>query len=167
MLIHDEERRTITQTGWVQSAEYHENGQVEIELSPKLAPHLLGLKNNYTQHLLLDTTKLKSRYSILLYKLMRECDYDNGKSIAILQGTPEEFREWLGAPKDYDYRRLKENILKKAVEEINLKIDDMDLEIFKLAMVVKSFKLRYTIIGLYLKMNYCKKERTFYLPIYF
>ena len=131
VLIHDEERRTITQTGWVQSAEYHENGQVEIELSPKLAPHLLGLKNNYTQHLLLDTTKLKSRYSILLYKLMRECDYDNGKSIAILQGTPEEFREWLGAPKDYDYRRLKENILKKAVEEINLKIDDMDLEIFQ------------------------------------
>ena len=74
VLIHDEEERTITQTGWVQSAKYHENGQVEIELSPNLAPHLLGLKNNYTQHLLLDTTKLKSRYSILLYKLMRECD---------------------------------------------------------------------------------------------
>jgi hypothetical protein len=30
VLIHDEERRTITQTGWVQSAEYHENGQVEL-----------------------------------------------------------------------------------------------------------------------------------------
>ena len=72
VLIHDEEERTITQTGWVQSAKYHENGKVEIELSPNLAPHLLGLKNNYTQHLLLDTTKLKSRYSILLYKLMRE-----------------------------------------------------------------------------------------------
>ena len=64
VLIHDEEERTITQTGWVQSAKYHENGKVEIELSPNLAPHLLGLKNNYTQHLLLDTTKLKSRYSI-------------------------------------------------------------------------------------------------------
>ena len=44
VLIHDEEERTITQTGWVQSAKYHENGQVEIELSPNLAPHLLGLK---------------------------------------------------------------------------------------------------------------------------
>ena len=131
VLIHDEEERTITQTGWVQSAKYHENGKVEIELSPNLAPHLLGLKNNYTQHLLLDTTKLKSRYSILLYKLMRECDRDNGKSIAILQGTPDEFREWLGAPKDYDYAIFKRNILKKAVEEINLKIDDMDLEIFQ------------------------------------
>ena len=32
VLIHEEER-TITQTGWVQSAKYHENGQVEIELS--------------------------------------------------------------------------------------------------------------------------------------
>ena len=32
VLIHDEEERTITQTGWVQSAKYHENGQVEIEL---------------------------------------------------------------------------------------------------------------------------------------
>ena len=131
MLIHDEERRTITQTGWVQSAEYHENGQVEIELSSKLAPHLLGLKNNYTQHLLLDTTKLKSRYSILLYKLMRECDRDNGKSIAILQGTPDEFREWLGAPKSYTYGQFKDKILKPEVEEINLKIDDMDLEIFQ------------------------------------
>ena len=131
VLIHDEERRTITQTGWVQSAEYNENGQVEIELSPKLAPHLLGLKNNYTQHLLLDTTKLKSRYSILLYKLMRECDRDNGRSIAILQGAPEEFIEWLGAPKEYNYGRFKDNVLKKAVEEINLKIEDMDLEIFQ------------------------------------
>ena len=28
-----------TQTGWVQSAKYHENGQVEIELSPNLAHH--------------------------------------------------------------------------------------------------------------------------------
>lgn len=131
VLIYDDEHKTITQTGWVQSAKYHENGQVEIRLNEDLSPHLLGLKNHYTQHLLIDTVKLKSKYSILLYKLMRECDKDKGKSIDILQGTPEEFKEWLGAPEDYDYRRLKENILKKAVEEINLKIEDMDLEILQ------------------------------------
>ena len=60
----------------------------------------MSLKNNYTQYLLIDTVKLKSKYAILLYKLMRECDKDKGKTIAILQGTPEEFREWLGAPKN-------------------------------------------------------------------
>lgn len=131
VLIYDEKHRAITQTGWVQSAKYYEHGKVTIRLNEDLAPHLLGLKTNYTQHLLIDTTKLKSRYSILLYKLMRESDKDKGKSISILQGTPEQFREWLGAPKDYDYAIFKRNILKKAVEEINLKIDDMDLEILQ------------------------------------
>ena len=31
----------------------------------------------------------------------------------------------------YEYKQLKQNILNKAVEEINLKIEDMDLEIFQ------------------------------------
>ena len=44
-------------------------------------------------------------------------DRDNGKSIAILQGTPDEFREWLGAPKDYDYAIFKRNILKKQLKK--------------------------------------------------
>ena len=33
--------------------------------------------------------------------------------------------------KEYTYGQFKQNILTKAVEEINLKIDDMDLEIFQ------------------------------------
>ncbi len=121
----------ITQTGWLESANYYKNGQVELKLNNHLAPYLLSLKTNYTQYLLLDTVKLKSKYAILLYKLMRECDKNKGNSIAILQGTPDQFKEWIGAPKTYEYKRLKENILKKAVEEINLKIEDMDLEILQ------------------------------------
>lgn len=39
---------------------------------------------------------------------MREADKDKGNSIAILQGKPEEFKEWLGAPKNYEYKHLKE-----------------------------------------------------------
>lgn len=131
VVIYSEDNRSITQTGWLKESTYWENGKVELELSKKLAPFLLGLKNNYTQYLLLDTVQLKSKYSILLYKLMRECDKSKGKEIAILQGTPDDFKKWLGAPQNYDYKRLKDNILKKAVAEINLKIEDMDLEIFQ------------------------------------
>ena len=97
----------ITQTGWLESANYYKNGQVELKLNNHLAPYLLSLKTNYTQYLLLDTVKLKSKYAILLYKLMRECDKNKGNSIAILQGTPDQFKEWLGAPKTYEYKRLK------------------------------------------------------------
>src|SRR5699024_12018087 len=46
VLILDEQERTITQTGWVESAKYHENGQVEIRLSSDLAPYLLQLKSD-------------------------------------------------------------------------------------------------------------------------
>ena len=37
----------------------------------------------------------------------------------------------MGAPENYEYKQLKQNVLNKAIEEINLKIDDMDLEIFQ------------------------------------
>jgi len=131
VVIYNKEHNSITQTGWLNSSTYWENGQVELELSKKLAPYLLGLKTNYTQYLLLDTVKLKSKYAILLYKLMRECDINNGEKITILQGTPDDFFSWLGSPKNYTYGQFKDKVLKKAVEEINLKIDDMDLEIFQ------------------------------------
>lgn len=131
VLIYNKNKKSITQTGWVSEATYEENGQIEILLSSKLAPYLLGLKENYTQYLLHDTVQLNSKYAILLYKLMREADKDRGKKITILQGTPADFMEWLGAPKSYTYGRLKDNILNKVIEEINLKIDDMDLELFQ------------------------------------
>lgn len=131
VLIYNKDKKSITQTGWVSEATYEENGQIEILLSSKLAPYLLGLKENYTQYLLHDTVQLNSKYAILLYKLMREADRDRGKKVTILQGTPKDFMEWLGAPKSYTYGRLKDNILNKAIEEINLKIDDMDLELFQ------------------------------------
>src|SRR5699024_1084614 len=73
-LILDEQERTITQTGWVESAKYHENGQVEIRLTSDLAPYLLQLKSDYTQYRLFDTVQLDSKYSIRLYKLMREAN---------------------------------------------------------------------------------------------
>lgn len=129
--IYNENERSITMTGWFERAKVWENGKIELKINEDFSPYLIDLKKNYTQYLLIDTVKLKSKYSILLYKLMREADKDKGKSIAILQGTPEEFKAWLGAPEDYEYKDLKRNILKKAVEEINLKIDDMDLEILQ------------------------------------
>ena len=129
--IYDKEKRSITQTGWFDQAKYLENGQVELLISNDLAPYLLGLKNNYTQYLLIDTVRLKSKYSILLYKFMRECDKTNGEKIAILKGTPEEVKEWLGTPKNYTYNQLKEKVLQKAIEEINLKINDMDLVLYQ------------------------------------
>lgn len=131
--IYSEQEKRVTMTGWFEVVDLWENGQVELKINERFAPFLLKLKDNgnYTQYFLDDTVQLKSKYSILLYKLVREADKDNGQSIAIIQGTPEDFKNWLGAPKSYTYGYLKRDVLSPAIKEINLKISDMDLELFQ------------------------------------
>lgn len=133
VFIYNEKERSITMTGWFEYAKVWENGQIELKINRDFAPYLLQLKGkgNYTQYFLDDTVRLKSKYSILLYKLMREADKSRGKAIAVIQGSPAEFIEWLGAPKDYTYGRLKDKILNPAINEINLKIQDMNLELLQ------------------------------------
>lgn len=131
--IYDEKERSVVMTGWLETAKMWENGKLELKINKEFAPYLLQLKGDghYTQYFLDDTVQLKSKYSILLYKLMREADKDYGSSIAIIQGSVEDFKLWLGSPKSYTYSRLKENIICPAIEEINLKIKDMDIELFQ------------------------------------
>ena len=131
--IYSEEEKRVTMTGWFEVVDLWENGQVQLKINERFAPFLLKLKDNgnYTQYFLDDTVQLKSKYSILLYKLIREADKDNGKSIAIVQGSPDDFKQWLGAPKSYAYGYLKRDVLTPAIKEINLKIKDMDLELFQ------------------------------------
>lgn len=131
VLILDEQERTVTQTGWVESAKYHENGQVEIRLSRELTPYLLELKKDYTQYLLFDTVQLNSKYSILLYKLMREVDKKKSKETPVLETTPKVLQKQLGSPESYTFGQFNQKILTPAIEEINLKIDDMDLSVLQ------------------------------------
>lgn len=138
--IYNPTEKSVTMTGWFERAKVVEDGRVELKINEDFAPYLLKLKDvgNYTQYMLYDTVKLKSKYSILLYKLMRESDKFNVKknirstpSTPILQGSPEDFIQWLGAPKSYSYGRLKDKIIKPAINEINLKIFDMSLSLYQ------------------------------------
>lgn len=130
ILGHGSKGRSITITGWISEPTFHENGQVEILISEKFMPFLLDLKNkgNYTQYLLFDTVKLNSKYSIRLYKLMREANKDKGRTCPVLKGSPEELQVKLSSPKSYNWSQFNQNVLEKAIDEINLKIDDMDLQ---------------------------------------
>lgn len=121
--------KAVTLTGWVESLTFEENGQVEITLNKKLIPYLLNLKTHYTQYLLFDTVQLASKYSILLYKLMRETDKRKQKETPVLETTPEKLQKQLGSPKSYTFGQFNQKVLTPAIEEINLKINDMDLTV--------------------------------------
>lgn len=130
ILGHGEKGRSVTITGWISEPTFHENGQVEILISEKFMPFLLDLRNtgNYTQYLLFDTVKLDSKYSIRLYKLMREANKDKGRTCPVLKGSPEELKIKLSAPESYNWSQFKQNVLEKAIDEINRNIKDMDLQ---------------------------------------
>lgn len=130
ILGRGEKGRSITVTGWISEPTFHENGQVEILISEKFMPFLLDLRNtgNYTQYLLFDTVKLDSKYSIRLYKLMREANKDRGQTCPVLKGSPEDLKMKLSAPESYSWSDFRKNVLNPAIDEINLNIEDMDLQ---------------------------------------
>lgn len=132
VIIYNEETETATVTGWLQEFDVTRTGQIEAKVSLKLAPYLLALKSkgHYTLHVLSDTIQLDSKYSIRLYKLLREADKHRGKSMPSIKHTPEQLAELMSAPKSYDsWGRLNDKVIKPAIDEINLKIEDMDLEL--------------------------------------
>ena len=132
VIIYNEDTETATVTGWLQEFDVTRTGQVEAKISLKLAPYLLELKSkgHYTQHVLSDTIQLDSKYSIRLYKLMREADKNRGKIAPVIKHTPEELAVLMSAPKSYaSWGRLNDKVIKPAIDEINLKIIDMDLEL--------------------------------------
>lgn len=131
IIIYNEETETATVTGWLKEFDVSRTGQVEAEISLKLAPYLLALKTkgHYTQHVLKDTIQLDSKYSIRLYKLMREADKHRGKVTPVISHTPDKLSKLMSAPESYNWSQLKQNVVDKAIDEINLKIDDMDLEL--------------------------------------
>lgn len=131
VVIYNDETETATVTGWLTQFDVTKSGQIEAEISAKLAPYLLELKStgNYTQHVLKDTIQLDSKYSIRLYKVMREVDKSKGKQTPIFKGTPSDLKERLNAPKSYNWSQLRQNVIDKAINEINLRIIDMELEL--------------------------------------
>ena len=131
VIIYNEKTETATVTGWLKEFDVSRTGQIQAEISLKLAPYLLALKTkgHYTQHVLKDTIQLDSKYSIRLYKLMREADKHRGKLMPVIKHTPKELAVLMSAPKSYNWSQLKQNVVDKAIDEINLKIEDMDLEL--------------------------------------
>lgn len=130
VLIYSKTSRAVTITGWLERATVEENGQVEIRINEKFAPFLLDLTSDYTQYRLVDTVQLDSKYSIRLYKLIREADKHRGKITPVLRATPEELADLMSAPESYSWSDLRKNVLNKAIDEINLKIEDMNLELY-------------------------------------
>ena len=111
-------------TRWIASAEYFAGtGEIEIEISQKLRPLLLQLKEgNYLNYELKNILPLKSGYVIRLYELLKH-EYNKvarykGHTTATYEIDIDEFRNDFKIPDSYRYDNIKTQIFNKAVKEL-------------------------------------------------
>lgn len=109
---------------WCSTCEYS-NGTISIKLHDNLKPHLIQLKNHYTQYMLQDILMLKTVYAVRLYELLRE-EMKNQKVYADKTATVIIDVKTLRKATNTDnkYKKIgmfNQRVINKAVAEINEK----------------------------------------------
>lgn len=111
----------LLQVSWLSSAKYlNGRGEVELEFSPRLRPYLLQLKERFTSYKLASVIKLRSRYSVRLYELLKQYESVGERTFElqelrkILQLQDSELGRW------QDFRR---KVLEVAQRELPKRTD--------------------------------------------
>jgi len=99
---------------WLSSAEYFEKeGYIELEISSKLKPYLLELKQRFTSYQLRYILRLRSFYSARIYELLKQYEFVKHKTRTV---DIQTLREWLGFINEYEnkysmYGHFKDRVL--------------------------------------------------------
>jgi plasmid replication initiation protein len=112
-----EDEKEIINVGWLADSKYiKKDGIVIIRFSPYLKPYLLGLKEYFTTYKLGNILKLKSKYSIRLYEILKSSEFKKVLEIEI-----DELRDMLMCDKkSYDiFQNFKTRVLEPAKKELN------------------------------------------------
>jgi plasmid replication initiation protein len=110
---------TLVQMRWVGEAKYHEGeGWVELAWWPKLLPHLLGIKQQFTSYQLQQASALRSAYSWRLLELLMRF-----KSTGWAEYTIEDFCTAMDATEKHrsDFGKTRTKIIEPAVRELTQK----------------------------------------------
>lgn len=115
----EKENGDETLVRWIEKPTIHKNdGVITIRLDDDLKPYLLELKEKYTQYELIYTLKMKSKYSIRLYELLKSRQYDKLKEYTVKYSI-DELKKLLDAENYKTFKDFRRRVLDKATEEIN------------------------------------------------
>ena len=119
--IEKDGRKRFRLYQWFAKADYKEGDSfIEVQFHPDLKPYLLELKMRFTKIPLIYVLKMRSKYAIRLYELLKRYE-DTGLRNDYLP----ELRKKLGI-KDKEYKSFRDferRVLARAVKEINQKTD--------------------------------------------
>jgi plasmid replication initiation protein len=132
---------------WASSIRYKDaEGLIEFQISPKIFPYILNLKQNYLKYDLCNILQLRSDYSIRLYEFLKDEYNKNGRygrnAVAIFE--LDFIRDRFQIPISYQWQHIKDRVLDKAQEDL-LKHTDIKFDwevVAKIRKKVHSLKFK-------------------------
>lgn len=114
-VLEIEEPHRILQVHWLSSCEYMKHaGSVKMELHKELMPYLLQLKSKFTSYYLSNVLKMKSRYSIRLYEILKSYQYKQSVTMDL-----DSIKRQMKCENYVKYANLRQKVLEVATKEIN------------------------------------------------
>lgn len=106
-----------TKYRWIITSRY-EDGTIELEFHPRLKPHLIQLKNQFTQYFLHRAADFKLLYTWRLFELIMQF-----KSTGYLQIELDDFKKSMDVPVAYnrDFGLIRSKVIAPAIAEIKEK----------------------------------------------
>jgi plasmid replication initiation protein len=103
---------------WVSLAQYTVGeGLIELNFTPEIAPHLLGLKSHFTSYKLKHAASFESIYAWRLFEVL-----ESWRSTGLFSTSIEDFWETMEAPPSCrkDFKSLRVRVIEPAVNSIQL-----------------------------------------------
>lgn len=120
-LVAEDSETTVS---WIDKATiYKKSGKIKIRLDEDLKPYLLMLSKNYTAFPLHNIIKMKTKYGIMLYELLKSVSFmgDN------IEFSVDEIKEHLDCVSYDNFANFRTRVLLPALKDINtyteLKVD--------------------------------------------
>lgn len=118
-VIEVEDKEELLQVHWISSCKYHkQQGYVEIELHKELAPYLLQLKKQFTSYYLSNVLRMKSKYSIRMYELLKSNQFKKSFTLEV-----EELKKMMKCESYKLYANFKNRVIEQTLKEINAQTD--------------------------------------------
>ena len=117
--------KSILKTKWLSSAEYFEDGSIELCFDDKLKPYLLQLKERFTKLSMDRAITFNSNYSCRIYELLKQYEKIGSRTLSI-----EALRTMFCIePQEYKlYGDFKRKVLLQAQKEINVEKTDISFD---------------------------------------
>lgn len=105
-----------TTVSWIDKATiYDRSGKVKIRLDDDLKPYLIMLSRNYTMFPLHSIIKMKTKYGIMLYELLKSISYMGND----VEFSLQELKESLDCLSYENFTNFKKKVLFPAMTDIN------------------------------------------------